>query len=167
MTTVQEFSGRMEIATRAERITLGLLLVWNKPARLCGQETWLPKWVHEHIRHEYDDVAISMLRHFPDIDTGKVLIQVKSAPDSKTFPTVTIEEDSYYTCKALSNNNIPILVAWLINDERGEKIYANWINELHPNPPATPRENTNGSHTPYLIVNKNELKPIHEFREQL
>jgi len=157
------FNGRITTGRTAEMKTFAYLCWWGIDAKYIGQETWMSSWVHNKLRYINDD-GPTMIKHFPDIDTGKALIQVKSAPDGESYPTLTIEEDSYNTCKALHRYDIPIIIVWLVG---GCNLVGNFVQEINPKIPETPRHEANGSHTPFLIVNKNNLKPFKEFKEYL
>lgn len=137
---------------------------YGKNITKIGQETWLPIWVHTAIRFVFDDNAIQLIRHFPDFATNRALVQVKAAPDEKEYKNVTIEEASYRVSEKLSKY-VPVLIVWLYSD--GKTFWGNWVNEIHPHNPVTPREDTFGSHTPYLLVNKEELHKLSDFLEDL
>lgn len=139
--------------------------MWNgKKARLIGQEIWLPEWVHSKFRYINDNPGVTIIRHFPDVDTGRSLVQVKAAPDCTGYDYVTIETASFETSRELNSLGVPVLVVWEYPDK---KFYGNWVNELVVNDPITPREETNGSHTPFKKVDKSCLKPAGEFLSYL
>jgi hypothetical protein len=138
--------------------------MWNgKDVRRVGQETWLPGWVHSKLRFIYDDRS-EILRHFPDLDTGNALVQVKAAPNEQTHDFVTIEQASYNTSKYLADMKIPVLVVWEFQDK---KFHAQWVQLITPVLPNNDRSDANGSHTPMFKINKNELRPAKDFINQV
>lgn len=157
---------RFALAAEAENKFAGYMLYrHNRVMIKVGQETWLPKWVYAHLRRIHDDETIEAIRHFPDFDTGKALVQVKAAPSASEYPTVTIEKASYDVALKIHRNGARVLVVWYLKQE--DKFLAGWVNELNPSAPDTPREDTNGSHTPYLVVRKAILKPLQEFTQYI
>ena|SRR3990167_316779 len=154
---------RINLGKTAERQFIGLLFMKNKFVLKIGQETWLPAWIHNKLRFVFDQ-DIEMMRHFPDLSTEKALIQVKSAPNEADYPFVTIEEASYRVSKRLSDLDIPVLIVW---QYQNYKFYGQWAGRLITKPSNTKRENTNGSHTPMLLVDKRCLKPVDEFMREI
>ena|SRR3989304_7027200 len=150
---------RVNLGSIAERQFIGLLFYNNKKVLKIGQETWMPPWVHTKLRYTYDE-DVEMIRHFPDLATEKALIQVKSAPNEAGYPTVTIEAASYCVSKRLQELGIPVLVVWKYQNG---KFYGNWVELLMIKEPETPREEANGAHTPYLLVDKSNHRPASEF----
>lgn len=166
----------MTAATRHERMTRGkqaenrvkaYLHWWGKNYVDTGQEAWLPTWVHERIRYENDDERFTFVRHFPDLATDVVAIQVKDASDSDGYPTVTIEQASYETSVYLAEHDIPTLCVWWCYVDHEPGLYSNWADHLEVREAQTPRQETNGSHTPYVLVEKSCLRPFTEFREHV
>ena len=158
------FEERKLIGKIAENKVMGYLLYWNIQAQFIGQETWLPGWVHNKLRFNLDD-SVRLIKHFPDIATEKALIQVKSSPSSENYSTVFIEEASYQACKYLNDVcNIPVLAIWYVDNKN---LIGNWITNLITEKPNTPREKANGSHTPFLLVKKENLYNISKFKDYL
>jgi hypothetical protein len=151
---------RVRLGEIAEKKMIGLLMWYGKNVKRVGQETWMPSWVHGKLRYQNDIDGVVMMRHFPDLDTGRALIQVKCAPEEKRWEHVTIEKQSYETSKALHDLDIPVLVMWEFQDG---KFYGNWVEELMTEEPFTPREELNGSRTPMLKVVKHFLCPVVDF----
>ena len=157
MTTT--FIQRIEIAREAENKVIGILYWNNKQVCRVGQENWLPEWIHKIIRFKYEK-GIEMIKHFPDLSTNKALIQVKCAPESDDYSCVTIESASFDSSKVLSDFGIPVLIIWLLQDK---SLFGNWVNDISTQEPDTDREDTGGSHTPYLLVSKSNLHPFRDF----
>ena len=157
------FSSRINTGRAAEMKIFAYLCWWGIDAKYIGQETWMSSWLHNKLRYINDD-GPKMIKHFPDIDTGKALIQVKAAPDGNSYPTLTIEEDSYNTCKILHGYDIPVLIIWLVGSD---DLVGNFVQDINTKIPKTPRHEANGSHTPFFIINKNDLKPLKDFKEYL
>jgi len=171
----------MSTSTFPIRNDFGLLAVQKVKAILLwhgiiptdiGQEMWMPQWVHEILRYVYNVPEIDMLRHFPDLDVGTALLQVKGAPNESEYSeeekvwickyeTVTIEIASYESSLRLHSYGIHILVPWLYSNK--ETIMAEWIENLECIPPNCEREEANGSHTPFYKVFKRNLKPLKTF----
>ena len=53
-----------------------------------------------------------------------------------------------------------MLVVWKYQNG---KFYGNWVELLTIKEPETPREEANGAHTPYLLVDKSNHRPASEF----
>lgn len=122
----------------------------------------MPLFVHEKLKTINDRPEIRMLRHFPDYAIFRkpgcgCLVQVKSAKNQTTEPCFTMEIASYDTAKSLSEFNIPVLIVWL---DPKEIFWGDWVEKIIPRESKTPRENTNGSHTPMYTVYTNNLKTI-------
>lgn len=160
---VDTWTDRKELAILAEQKVFGMLLFWNISARKIGQETWMPNWVHDKLRYDYSD-SIKTIRHFPDIDTGKALVEIKNSPNGDKFDSVFIEKDSFDTCLMLSDRGISVLIVWMIGDNL---FMAQWTNKLNPIMPKVERQNTKGSRTPYYEIYKNELLPFKNFKNEL
>jgi len=127
-----------------------------------GQEFWMPKWVHEKLRFVFDD-GIKMICHFPDFAVyakgNQFLAQVKAAPNSKDYPTLTIEKNSFDCSMNLFKLKLPVMLIWQVED--GE-LFAQWIDKVNPETPAIDRTKTNGSHTPQYNIRKHELIKLDE-----
>lgn len=160
---IDTFSDRLELSRIAERRVLGMLLYWNINAKRIGQETWMPSWVHDKLRFNLSE-SIRTIRHFPDIDVGKALIEVKCSPNGEKYDTLYIEKDSFDTCSMLFSYGIKVIIVWMV----GNKTFlAQWVNRINTTEPNTPREDTNGSRTPFYEVSKSELVLFSEFRLEL
>jgi len=160
---IDTFQNRLELSTIAERRVLGMLLYWNINAKRIGQETWMPEWVHGKLRFSNSE-SIRTIRHFPDIDVCKALIEVKCSPNGDKYDSVFIEKDSFDTCSMLFSYGIKVIIVWMV----GEKTFlAQWVNKINPTEPNTPRQDVNGSRTPYLNINKSDLIPFADFRLEL
>ena len=155
---------RVRTGELAELKLIGYLLWHGITVRKIGQEDWLPDWVHLKIRFNYDP-DIELLKHMPDLDTGRALIQVKDAPNEQEYQTVTLEKASYRASKRWFGLGVPVLIVWLYQDRKS--FYGQWVNLIHPEESNTPRQNANGSMTPFYVVRKNELEPVKEFMEDL
>ena len=158
------FIQRIDYGRQAEQEFISYLMSKNTSYFKTGQEWWMPRWIHDKLRHVLNDDSIRLLRHFPDFSVfinGKYfLVQVKAAPTSRNYPTVTIERDSFDCSKKLCSLGLPVLLVWLIEDGT---LLAQWTDRINPEMPNTPREETNGSHTPQYNIRKKELRPISEF----
>lgn len=130
------------------------LLLWNNIEYWkVGQENWLPKWIHQKIAYKYDD-DVEMVRHFPDIATNNLLINVKGALKCIDYPTVTVEQSSFKIANRLYELGINVILVWEFPDH---KFRGNFVNKLTAREPNTPREELNGSKTPMYIIRKDDL----------
>ena len=156
------FESRLAIAEVAVQKVQGYLL-WNGiRVYHVSQESWLPKWVHDRIRTVRGQ-GLELIRHFPDMATDRALLQIKSAMDAEKYPSVTIEQASYDVSTALSHLGIPVLLVWWTDHE----MLAGWAGEVGVSKPATDRRATSGSHSPFYLVKKKDLKTLTEFKEKL
>ena len=165
MTDTSTVEKRLAIGKKAENRVIALLLWHGIKAIKTGQEDWLPKWVHEKIRHIYDSEMCNSIRHFPDLSTDRTLIQVKAAPSENKYECVTIEKASYNTSKILSEYGVPILLVWMYADEK--TFCAQWVDKINVLEPNTPRERLKGAKTPMYKVKKDQLKKLKEFIKDL
>ena len=151
---------RKIIGNIAEDRVLRLLKAYNIPAKLTGSERWLSDWLIKAIsipgKRGYE-----VLRHFPDIDTGRALIQVKAGLNSTVYPTLPIEIDSYNVCKKLAKDGVPVLIVWMLSDR---SLVGEWVDNLIVIEPKTEPDR---SHTPFYLISKYNLKPISKFIRDL
>jgi hypothetical protein len=127
-----------------------------------GQEYWIPGFVHDKLRSINDCPEITTIRHFPDYGISRnkcCLVQVKSAKDSDGYPSVTMELASYNTSKLLSRYGVAVLMTWEYPDD---KFYGNWVGSIISKPSNIPRQEANGSHTPFELVFKNTIISVDE-----
>jgi len=162
MMNTRTFESRLTVAQVAEQKVLGYLLWHGSSAHRVSQESWLPKWVHERIR-KIPNQGLELIRHFPHMATERALIQVKCALDADQYPSVTIEQGSYLTSKILSDLGIPVLLVWWTDT----KMLAGWANEVKVSLPATDRRDAAGSHSPFYLVRKSELKQLSDYLDKL
>jgi len=152
--------GRMQTGNDAEIKCIAFLL-WNGiSVYKIGQENWLPDWIHAKIRYNYDR-DVELLKHIPDLDTGRALIQVKDAPRESGYSHVTLEKASYQASLRWCELGIPVLMAWRFQD--GKTYQCQWVDKISPIEPETDREELNGSKTPMYKIAKNELEPLQSF----
>jgi hypothetical protein len=156
------FKSRLAIAEVAVQKVQGYLL-WNGiPVYHVSQESWLPKWVHNRIKM-INGQGLELLRHFPDMATDRALLQIKSAKDAEKYPSVTIEQASFDVSLTLSKLGIPVLLVWWTEHE----MLAGWAGEVGVSTPATDRLAASGSHSPFYLVKKTDLKTLTDFKEKL
>lgn len=132
----------------------------HKRITRIGQEAWLPGWVHGKLRFNYNQDA-ELIKHFPDYDCGKSLVQVKDAPSESEYPSVTIERASYNVAVRFINLGIPVYVVWLFQDRKS--FYGQRADLIKP----IQSKGDNGSGTPMSIVYKSQLRPLLDFYRDL
>jgi hypothetical protein len=129
-----------------------------------GQENWLPKWIHHILCKSNGGFEVTLMRHVPDFATTRAMVQVKHAPKASQYPTVTIQQSSYSVSEYFYKLGVPVLIVWMIGDGA---FIGNWAQNMNTIEPATRREETNGSHTPYWVVNQSQLLPLATFINKL
>lgn len=160
MANTNTFAQRITIGKEAEDTVTKLLLEEGCPVRPTGAESMLSSWLHNIIKRQTSDGDrfIQILRHFPDLDTGKALVQVKTAPTAHLYPAVTIEQDSYEVCRMLHEDyGIPVFIVW---DASTDGFIGEWVQNIRV---SEPKSRKNGSGTDFHLVYKSQLKPITDF----
>jgi hypothetical protein len=122
----------------------------------CGQEKFLPTWAHGRIRFVNDNPTIDAIRHFPDMATQKMLIQVKAAASWDGHSSVTIEQASYNVCNELEKAGAPTAIVWYFPEKYPEsavnRFLAQRADKVIVREYDKDRHSANGSHTPMYLV---------------
>lgn len=156
--TPADRNSRVQIGHEAEWQVLKKLMFSGRHYRRCGQESWLPKDVHDKLRFIHGNPIIDAVRHFPDYYCGGRLIEVKSAATWAGHPTVTIEKPCFEVCKELSRAN-PVLIVWYfpVNRPNEKEMMAQYADRIVAKEYEKCRHETNGSHTPMVLVPLSDL----------
>lgn len=166
MTTSNSFTDRIRIAQKAELKVQGYLLYNGIEVDRVGQENWLPKWTHNKIKNIRDNHFLDMIRHFPDLTTGRALIQVKAAPSTEGYPTLYVQKSSFDSSRFLASFGIPVLMVFAYGKDgtlTGE-LQGNWVQNLTP---KETKGSTQGSRSPAFEIDKKQLKPLSYFLSDL
>lgn len=134
-------------------------------ATTIGQEVWLDKSIHSHIRHIHDDFTIALIRYFPDIfclqdDIGAFLIQSKStSPNYYDKPNFSIETASLDVDISLAKIGVRIIVVF---ENRPNEFYFDSVgrlkNKVHFY--TTDTSQFQGSTTPMSLIAKVKLQKL-------
>lgn len=164
MTTIDR-ADRYAVGREAELAVIEYLRGRDCPFVVCGQERWMPKWVHKKLRTVHGHPMIDALRHYPDLASPTMLIQVKSAPNWDEHPTVTIEQASYRVSKELSDVDCPVLIVWYFPNKKpgGTRFLAQWASKINVMQPNGDRHDYDGSMTPMYLVNLKQLQSFDMF----
>ena len=129
------------------------------------QETWLPARLHDAVRFVHDDLMVRAIRYFPDLAVvGPGFpwsywdAKRNVTPGTANF---SIEKACYEELMARHAKGERVIVSFKDVDN---KWYACWVQMLNPVRDMTGvRGESRSSHTPYLLVRKDNAKRLSDF----
>ncbi len=127
-----------------------------------GQENWLPKSVHDALRQNHDDLMIRSVRYQPDLlafhpGFPAAYWEVKRNTTPGT-PNFAIEVACYQEALARTAKGERIIFAFLEVDNTWHAQWSNWLRVQGDK--SAVRQQSKGSHTPYLLIAKTSASPL-------
>lgn len=132
-----------------------------------GQERNISDEMQKVMRYNYSDPTIRAIRHRPDLlayrpNFGLAHWEAKKSTDDH-WGNFAIEKDCYEELLALHRAGRRVAVAF--NKQSGSWVAA-WVQHILINRDMSSefdRQRARGSRTPFLLISKNEFKPLLSF----
>jgi hypothetical protein len=168
MSDTHTFGERLAIAQRGQEALRQVLAMEGFTVAATGQELWLARAVHNDLRFDHSDLMARAIRYAPDFlayRPGFPLAYWEAKVNSRqSFATgnFAIERACYDEQMARVRKGERVAVAWM--EEIDGSWRANWVQCLPIlRDLSAQRHAAEGSHTPFLLIDKQQALPLAEF----
>ena len=168
MSGTQTFEGRMALARQGQAALRQVLNMQGFTVAETGQELWLARAVHADLRFDHTDLMARAARYIPDFlafRRGFPLAYWEAKVNSRqSYATgnFAIERACYDEQMARVQKGERVVIAWM--EEVDGSWRANWVQRLPILADLSGhRHEAEGSHTPFLLIEKRHVPLLGEF----
>jgi hypothetical protein len=168
MSSTRTFEDRMKLARQGQEALRQVLAMQGFAVVETGQELWLTRTVHDGLRFDHTDRMARAVRFTPDFlafRPGFPLAYWEAKVNSgQSFHTgnFAIERACHEEQMARVLKGERVVIAWM--EEADGTWRANWVQRLPIlRDLSAQRHAAEGSHTPFLLIEKRHAPPLAEF----